>query len=106
MPSSRKHITAVLEEDEAKEFIHSGKGVNSQRVSRVTSTQLAAKRRKMSIRLPEDLDDILSRVRLERVLANRNGKLPVGQPREKQEILAEALRDWLEKHGYLAEKAL
>jgi hypothetical protein len=44
----------------------------------------------------------LSRVRLERVLANRNGKLPAGQPCEKQEILAEALRDWLEKHGYLS----
>ena len=44
----------------------------------------------MSIWLPEDLDDILSRVRLERVLANRNGQLPTDQPCERQEILAEA----------------
>jgi hypothetical protein len=105
MPSGRKHITAVLEEDEAREFIHGGKGGNARPVSRATTTQPATKRRKMSIRLPEDLDDILSRVRLERVLANRNGQLPAGQPCEKQEILADALRDWLAKHGYLAEQA-
>ena len=103
MPSSRKHITAVLEDDEARQFIHGGKGVNSQPGRRGVTTPPAAKRRKMSIRLPEDLDDILSRVRLERVLATRNGQLPAGQPCEKQEILADALRDWLAKHGYLAE---
>ena len=103
MPSSRRHITAVLDE-EVNDFIHGGKGGNSRPVSHVISTRPATKRRKMSIRLPEDLDDILSRVRLERVLANKNGQLPAGQPCEKQEILAEALRDWLEKHGYLANK--
>jgi hypothetical protein len=104
MPSGRKHITSVLEEDEAREFIHGDKGVNARPGRRGIASPPAAKRRKMSIRLPEDLDDILSRVRLERVLANRNGQLPAGQPYVKQEILADALRDWLAKNGYLAEK--
>jgi hypothetical protein len=56
----------------------------------------------MSIRLPEDLDDALSNVRHERERARARGQLPAGQVYEKQDIIAEALKDWLRKHGYVS----
>ncbi len=109
MPSGRKHITSVLEEEaEVKEFIHGGKKTNDQPRDRLATQeargldgQPPVERRKISIRIPQDLDEMLSQVSLKRVLAHRQGKLPAGQPREKQDIVAEALRYWFEKLGYL-----
>jgi hypothetical protein len=114
MPTDRKHITSVLEDErEAKDFIHGGKKTNHQ-THGYPATQGAGgldgqppvERRKISIRIPQELDDKLSQVSLKRILAHRQGKLPAQQPREKQDIMAEALRDWLEKLGYLSEKSL
>jgi hypothetical protein len=100
MPRARKHISTVLQENpEAEDFIYGG------RSARPPSSHPAAQppkpRRKMSIRLPEDLDDALSNVRHERERARARGQLPEGQVYEKQDIIAEALREWLTKHGYL-----
>jgi hypothetical protein len=101
MRSDRKHITSVLEkDDDALNFIHGGK--SAPRPSSHPATQPPKSRRKMSIRLPEDLDEVLSNVRHERGRARARGKLPAGQVYEKQDIIAEALKDWLTKHGYLS----
>ena len=113
MRSDRKHITAVLEDDaEAKDFIYGGKKTSIQPLSPLAiqeaslpASQPLTIRRKISIRLPQDLDEMLSQVWHERGLAHSQGKLPVGQVREKQDIIAEALREWLEKRGYVAEKS-
>jgi hypothetical protein len=56
---------------------------------------------KISIRLPQYLAEKLSQVWHERGLAHSQGKLPNGHVREKQEIIAEALQEWMEKRGYL-----
>ncbi len=113
MPSGRKHITAVLEEEaEVKEFIHGGKKTNGEthghlatQKARGLDGQPSSVRRKISIRIPQALDEMLSHVSLKRILAHRQGTLSAGAPREKQDIMAEALRDWLEKLGYLTEKS-
>jgi len=112
MRSDRKHITAVLDDDaEAKNFIHGGKNTDVQPPSplaiqeaRRLATQPPIQRRKISIRLPQDLDELLSQVWHERGLAHSQGKLPIEQVHEKQDIIAEALREWFEKRGYLTEK--
>ena len=112
MRPDRKHITAILEDEkEAKEFIYGGKKTTSQPLSPLASQEagrLASQppiaRRKISIRLPQELDDMLSQVSHERGLAYRQGKLPSEQVREKQDIMAEALQEWLEKRGYFTEK--
>jgi hypothetical protein len=112
MPSGRKHITSVLEEEtEAKEFIHGGKKTNDEthghlatQKARGLDGQPSTARRKISIRIPQELDEMLSHVSLKRILAHRQGALSAEVPREKQDIMAEALRDWLEKLGYLSEK--
>jgi hypothetical protein len=109
MPSGRKHITVVLEDDkEAKDFIYSGKKVNAEPPSPLAiqeagrlATQTSPKSGKLSIRLPQNLAEKLSQVWYERGLAYAQGKLLHGQAREKQEIIAEALQEWLEKRGYL-----
>jgi hypothetical protein len=109
MPSDRKHITAVLEDDkEAKDFIYGGKKANNQPPSPLATreagrlaTQTSAKSGKLSIRLPQNLAEKLSQVWYERGLAHAQGKLPPGQAREKQEIISEALQEWMEKRGYL-----
>ena len=113
MRSERKHITAVLEDDtEAKEFIYGGKKLNIQPPSHPATqesspldSQPSIKRRKISIRLPQDLDEMLSKVWHERGLAHSQGKLPAGQVREKQDIIAEALREWFQKRNYLNESS-
>ena len=103
MPSDRKHITSVLEKDEdALNFIHGGKAATQP--SSHPATQPPKQRRKMSIRLPADLDDVLSNVRHDRGRARARGQLPEGQVYEKQDIIAEALREWLEKRGYLEQR--
>lgn len=66
-------------------------------------SQPSIKRRKISIRLPQDLDEMLSKVWHERGLAHSKGKLPAGQVREKQDIIAEALREWFQKRDYFNE---
>ena len=103
MPLNRKHITSILEPDlEAKEFIHGKQPASlpaSQPAGRPASQPTA--RRKISIRLPKDLDDILTHVWHERGLARAQEKLAEGQVHEKQDIIAEALREWFEKRGYL-----
>jgi hypothetical protein len=101
MPRERKHISAVLRENpEAEDFIFGGR--SARQPSSHSATQPPKSRRKMSIRLPEDLDDVLSNVRHERERARARGQLPPGQVYEKQDIIAEALKDWLQKHGYLS----
>jgi hypothetical protein len=113
MPSDRKHITAVLEEEkEVKDFIYGGKKTGPQpssplasREAGLSATQPAMKSGKISIRLPQNLAEKLSQVWYERGFAYAQGKLPDGQVREKQEIIAEALQEWLEKRGYLPEKS-
>jgi hypothetical protein len=112
MRSDRKHITAVLEEEkDVKDFIYGGKKAGSQppsplatRESSLSATPPSMKSGKISIRLPQNLAEKLSQVWYERGLAYAQGKLPGGQVREKQEIIAEALQEWLEKRGYLPEK--
>lgn len=112
MPPDRKHITSVLEKDEdALNFIHGNKKVDpllSGRLGGQVASQPATRerisRRKISIRLPKDLEDLLSQVWHERGLAHTQGKLLAGQVREKQDIIAEALREWLERRGYLEQK--
>jgi len=81
---------------------------NSHTVSGQSATQspgwLATqppKNQKLSIRLPTDLHDILTHVWHERGLARSQKTLPEGQVFEKQDIIAETLREWFEKHGYL-----
>ncbi len=109
MPSGRKHITAVLEDDrEAKQFIYGGKKSAVQppshpdgQVARRPATQPPIKGAKISIRLPVYLAEKLSQVWHERGLAHEKGNLPETHAREKQEIIAEALREWMEKRGYL-----
>jgi len=99
MPINRKHITSILDPDiEAKEFIHGKRPAT--RVASHPATQ-PPKSQKLSIRLPTDLHDILSHVWHERGLARSQKTLPEGQVFEKQDIIAEALREWFEKHGYL-----
>jgi hypothetical protein len=101
MPRGRKHISAVLQENpEAEDFIFGGK--STRQPSSHPATQPPKSRRKMSIRLPEDLDDALSNVRHERERAYARGHLPAGQVYEKQDIIAEALKDWLHKYGYIS----
>jgi hypothetical protein len=103
MPLNRKHITSVLDTDlEAKEFIH-GKRLSSHPATQVAShpaTQAPA-RQKLSIRLPKNLHEVLTHVWYERGQARTQGTLPEGQVFEKQDIIAEALREWFEKRGYL-----
>ncbi len=106
MPSGRKHITAILEE-EAKDFIY-GKKLDGQPPSHLTTReaerpafQASMKGAKISIRLPQHLAEKLSQVWYERGMAHTQGKLPKGQAREKQEIIAEALQEWMEKRGYV-----
>ena len=102
MPSSRRHITSVLEDDAARDFIHSGKASPPAiQEARGLEGQPAEQRRKISIRLPLRLDDMLSQVSSERIRASRQKKLTSGEPCEKQEIMAEALHEWLEKRGYI-----
>jgi hypothetical protein len=103
MPTNRKHITSILDPDiEAKEFIH-GKQSPSRLATRVASHPATQppKSQKLSIRLPKDLHDLLTHVWHERGLARSQKALPEGQVFEKQDILAEALREWFEKRGYL-----
>jgi hypothetical protein len=59
------------------------------------------KSQKLSIRLPKHLHEVLTHVWHERGMARTQGTLPEGQVFEKQDIIAEALRDWFEKYGYL-----
>src|ERR1051325_12147010 len=71
MPTNRKHITAVLEDDsEAKAFIH-GKNNASvlphsppaiQEARGLASRSPYGALRKISVRIPEDLDDTLSQI--------------------------------------------
>ena|GEM_PF-5457034 len=102
MPPNRKHITSILDPDiEAKDFIH-GRRSASQSASRMAS-QLASQdiRRKITIRIPKALEDTLTNVWYERGRARSQGTLAEGQVFEKQDIIAEALREWFEKRGYL-----
>ncbi len=106
MPTNRKHITAVLEDDsEAKAFIHGKNSTNVQPLS-PPATQTArglasrspyAALRKISVRIPEDLDDTLSQISQQRIRAFRQGKLPAGHACEKQEIVSEAVREWIKR---------
>jgi hypothetical protein len=101
MPRGRKHISAVLQESpEAEDFIFGGR--SARQPSSHPATEPPKSRRKMSIRLPEDLDDALSNVRHERERARARGQLPAGQVYEKQDIIAEALKEWLTKYGCLS----
>ncbi len=103
MPLNRKHITDILEPDiEAKEFIH-GKRPASHLATRVASHPATQppKSQKLSIRLPKHLHEVLTHVWYERGQARTRGMFPEGQVFEKQDIIAEALREWFEKHGYL-----
>lgn len=101
MRPDRKHITSVLETDEdALNFIHGSKKVAPSlsgrldgQVASPPATQERISRRKISIRLPKDLDALLSQVWHERGLAHTQGKLLEGQVREKQDIIAEALQE-------------
>ena len=103
MPLNRKHITSILDPDiEAKDFIH-GKQPSSRPATRVASHPATQppERQKLSIRLPKNLHDILTHVWHERGQARSQGTLEEGQVFEKQDIIAEALREWFEKRGYL-----
>jgi hypothetical protein len=103
MPLNRKHITDILDPDiEAKDFIH-GSQPASQLASRMASQSARQpdKRRKVTMRIPKALDDMLTNVWHERGIARTQGTLPEGQVFEKQDIIAEALREWFEKRGYL-----
>jgi hypothetical protein len=106
MPTNRKHITAVLEADsEAKAFIHGKNNANAlplsppdtREASPLASRSPYAALRKISVRIPEDLDDTLSQISQQRIRAFRQGKLPAGYSCEKQEIVAEAVREWIKK---------
>jgi hypothetical protein len=106
MPTNRKHITAVLEDDsEAKAFIHGKNNAKvlphsppaTQEAGGLDSRSPYAALRKISVRIPEDLDDTLSQISQQRIRAFRQGKLPAGYPCEKQEIVAEAVHEWIKK---------
>ena len=103
MPLNRKHITSILDADlEAKEFIHGKQPVSQSAIRQASqSASQPAERRKLSIRIPKELDDILTHVWHERGLARSQKILAEGEPFEKQDIIAEALREWFEKRGYL-----
>jgi hypothetical protein len=65
-------------------------------------SQHAEEREPVAVKIPKSIATALWDAMNQRKAARKKGTLETGQVWEKQDIVAEALKEWLTKHGYLS----
>jgi hypothetical protein len=109
MPKSeRKPLSAIFDDPEVEAFVR-GKEKSSQLSSiperqhaNKLASQHAEKREPVSVKVPKGIANALWDAMNQRKAARKKGTLAEDQVWEKQDIVTEALREWLQKHGYLS----
>jgi hypothetical protein len=103
-----KPLSALLDDPEVSAFVRGGKNnpevldqLTSQHVNKLKSQQ-AELREPVSVKVPKRIADALWNAMNERTAARKKGTLEAGKVWEKQEIVAEALANWLKENGYLS----
>ena|SRR5713101_6186021 len=103
-----KSLNALFDDPEVSAFVRGGKDNSnasdfstSQHVGKLTSQQVE-KREPVSVKVPKRIADALWNAMNERTAARKRGTLEEGKVWEKQDIVAEALVNWLKENGYLS----
>jgi hypothetical protein len=109
MPKSeRKSLSAILDDPEVEQFVRGGKpqtplvGISARQHANKLTSQHVEEREPVAVKIPKSIAAALWDAMNQRKAARKKGALEVGQVWEKQDIVAEALKDWLTKHGYLS----
>ena len=113
MPSlspKRKSLEDLINDPETQAFVH--KQVTPPHEDTLTRQHVNMPARRpveervsVSVKVPKKIADALWQVMHERTLQHKQKTLAVGEPYEKQDIVAQALEQWLKGRGYLAEKS-
>jgi hypothetical protein len=109
MPKSeRKPLSAIFEDPEVEQFVRGGKtntqlvNMPARRHANMLTSQHAEVREPVAVKIPKSIAAALWDAMNQRKTERKKGTLEAGQVWEKQDIVAEALKDWLQKHGYLS----
>ena len=109
MPKSeRKSLSAIFEDPDVEQFVRGGKtnpqlaNLPALRHASMLTSQHAEGREPVAVKIPKSIAAALWDAMNQRKAERKKGTLEAGQVWEKQDIVAEALKDWLQKHRYLS----
>jgi hypothetical protein len=102
----RKSLEDLLEDPEAKAFIHSRADrkhakKSARQHANMPERQNAEERISVSVKVPKRVAEALWQAMHERTSQHRKKTLPHTEPHEKQDIVSQALEHWLTAKGYL-----
>lgn len=102
----RKSLEDLLNDPEAQAFVHrqgSGNKTNSSTSPHadMSTRQHVEERVSVSVKIPKRIADALWQAMHERTLEHKKNTLGMGEPYEKQDIVAQAIEQWLTGKGYI-----
>lgn len=102
--AKRKSLEDLLADPEARAFVHkqaTTKPTNMSARQHVGMSARQEERISVSVKVPKRIGDALWRAMHERTAERKRKVLPEGEPCEKQDIVAQAIEQWLQAKGYL-----
>jgi len=102
--AKRKSLEDLLADPEARAFVHTQampKHVNMSTRQHSGMSVHQEERVSVSVKVPTRIGEALWRAMHERTAERKRKVLPEGEPCEKQDIVAQAIEQWLQAKGYL-----
>jgi len=104
--SKRKSLEDLINDPETQAFVHKQVTPLRTDISEGQPVNMSTRRHveargSISVKVPLEIVDALWQAMHERTKQQKQKTLPAGEPYEKQDIVAEALRHWLKEKGYL-----
>jgi hypothetical protein len=104
MPTAKhKSLEDLLKEPEAQAFVNQHANMSARQRAKKLAGQHADEKISVSVKVPSRIGDALWKAMHERKAERRRKGLPDGEPYEKQDIVTQALEQWLIAKGYLKE---
>lgn len=98
----RRSLEDLLNDPDAQAFVRKqSQDTSARQHVNVSARQRVDERISVSVKIPKRLADALWQAMHERTLAYKTKALPQDEPYEKQDIVAQALEQWLKEKGYL-----
>lgn len=103
-PVKRKSLEDLLADPEAQAFVRTQstpKHVNTSARQHAGMSARQEERISVSVKVPKKVGEALWRAMHERTAERKRKTLAEGEPYEKQDIVAQAIEQWLQAKGYL-----
>lgn len=99
--NKRKSLEDLLSDPEAQAFVRQHANMPARQHADMSTRQHVDERISVSVKVPKRIGEALWRAMHERRAEKRRRALAEGEPYEKQDIVAQALEQWLVDKGYL-----